>query len=49
LRSGIPLPEIESHVVGWLEMHYEPEDLNEHQMEQFEHLIDAWMQDHERS
>lgn len=47
LRSGIPLPQIESHVIGWLEMHYEPENLNEQQMEQFENMIDAWIQNHE--
>jgi hypothetical protein len=41
--------EIESHVTGWLEMHYEPEGLNEQQMEQFEIMIDAWIQDHQHS
>ena len=39
-QSGMPLDRIESHVVGWLEMIYEPQGLNEHQMEEFELLIE---------
>lgn len=46
LQSNLPLSQIDSHVVGWLEMHYEPEGLNEQQMEQFEVVIDAWIKDH---
>ena len=42
-RSGMPLERIESHVVGWLEMIYEPHGLNEHQMEEFELLIEQWI------
>jgi len=49
LQSQFPLTSIEPHVVGWLEMHYEPKDLDEQQMEQFEDLIDAWINDHQRS
>jgi len=49
LQSKLPLSQINSHVVGWLEMHYEPEGLNEQQMEQFEVRIDAWIQDHQLS
>ncbi len=48
-QSNLPLPQIESHVIGWLEMHYEPEGLNEQQMEQFEIMLDAWIQDHQNS
>jgi len=48
-QSNLPLSPIESHVIGWLEMHYEPEGLNEQQMEEFENLIDAWTQDHQNS
>jgi len=48
-QSNLPLSQIESHVVGWLEMHYEPEGLNEQQMAQFEIMIDAWIQDHQHS
>jgi hypothetical protein len=48
-QSQLPLTSIESHVVGWLEMHYVPKSLDEQQMEQFENLIDAWIHDHECS
>ena len=34
---------IQSHVVGWLEMIYEPEGLGEDQMEEFEQLIELWI------
>ena len=30
-------------------MHYEPEGLSKQQMEQFENLIDAWIQDYQNS
>jgi hypothetical protein len=48
-QSMLPLDKIESHVVGWLEMHYEPEGLSEQQMQQFENLIDAWIHDYQNS
>lgn len=48
-QSKLPLAKIESHVVGWLEMHYEPEGLSEQQMDDFENLIDAWVQDYQNS
>ena len=48
-QSSLPVRQIEPHVVGWLEMHYEPPGLNEQQMERFESMIDAWVQDHEDS
>lgn len=48
-QSKLPLDKIESHVVGWLQMHYEPEGLSEQQMEQFENLIDAWIQNYQNS
>lgn len=48
-RSKLPSSQIESHVVGWLEMHYEPEGLNEQQMEEFEDMIDAWTRDYQNS
>ena len=47
LQSNLPLPNIESHVIGWLEMHYEPEGLNEQQMEKFESTIEDWVRDHQ--
>jgi hypothetical protein len=42
-RSGMPLDAIESHVIGWLEMIYEPQGLSEHRMEEFELLIEEWI------
>jgi len=41
-QSGMPLDSIQSHVVGWLQMTYEPQALDEHQMEEFESLIEQW-------
>jgi len=41
--SGMPLDKIQSHVIGWLEMTYEPQGLNEQQMEEFELLIEGWI------
>jgi len=38
-ESGAPLDMVQSHVVGWLEMTYEPQGLDEDQMEEFERLI----------
>ena len=48
-QSGMPLDTIESHVVGWLEMIYEPHGLNEHQMEEFERLIGQWITPYEEA
>lgn len=42
-QCGMPLNRIESHVIGWLEMIYEPQGLNEHQMDEFELLIEQWI------
>ena len=46
-QSAMPLDSIQSHVVGWLEVTYEPEGLTEHQMEEFERLIDQWIAPYE--
>ena len=48
-QSKLPLDKIESHVIGWLQMHYEPEGLSEQQMQQLENLIDAWIQNYQNS
>jgi hypothetical protein len=48
-QSGMPLDGIESHVVGWLEMIYEPQGLNERQMEEFELLIEQWITPYEEA
>ena len=42
-ESGMSLDKIQSHVVGWLEMTYEPRGLTEQQMEEFELLIERWI------
>lgn len=42
-ESGAPLEMVQSHVVGWLEMMYEPEGLDEDQMEDFEREIELWI------
>ena len=42
-QSGAPLDMVQHHVVGWLEMTYEPKDLDEEQMEEFERLIEEWI------
>jgi hypothetical protein len=42
-ESGVPVDIVLSHVVGWLEMDYEPEGLDENQMEEFEQLIELWI------
>ena len=47
--SKLPLPQVESHVVGWLEMNYVPEGLNEQQMELLESMVDEWISDHQKS
>ena len=41
-ESDSPLDRLQSHVVGWLQMIYEPQDLDEDQMEEFERLIELW-------
>ncbi len=42
-QSGAPLDMIQSHVVGWLEISYEPEGLDKDQMEEFEREIELWI------
>jgi hypothetical protein len=42
-ESGASLDMVQSHVVGWLEMFYEPKGLDEDQMEEFEQLIELWI------
>ena len=46
-ESGADLKSITSHVVGWLEMNFEPKGLDEKQMEIFEAQIEAWIQEYE--
>jgi len=35
------------HLIGWLQMGYTPEGLDEKQMEQFENQIESWVQEYE--
>lgn len=42
-ECGGPLDMVQFHVVSWLEMSYEPEGLDEQQMEEFERLIEEWI------
>ena len=42
-ESDVPADIVQSHVVGWLEMDYEPQGLDENQMEEFEQLIELWI------
>jgi len=42
-ESGMELDNITAHVLGWLEIIYDPQDLNEQQMEEFDLLIDRWI------
>jgi hypothetical protein len=46
-ESGVPCDIVQSHVIGWLEMDYEPEGLDENQMEEFEQLIERWVAPYE--
>ena len=42
-EAGASLDMVQSHVVAWLEMFYEPKGLDEDQMEEFEQLIELWI------
>lgn len=46
-NSGLDRQSILSHLIGWLQMEYEPEGLDEDQMEQFETQINAWTAEYE--
>jgi hypothetical protein len=46
-QSKLPFHKIESHVIGWLQMHYEPQGLSEQQMDDFENMIDVWIQEYQ--
>jgi len=41
--SGLDRQAILSHLIGWLQMEYEPQGLDEDQMQRFEKQIDAWV------
>jgi hypothetical protein len=41
--SSLARQAILSHLIGWLQMEYEPEGLDADQMQRFENQIDAWV------
>jgi hypothetical protein len=45
--SGLDSRVIMSHVIGWLQLEYIPEGLDEDQMERFENQIDSWVKEYE--
>jgi len=45
--SGLDRQSILSHLIGWLQMDYIPEELNEKQMELFENQIESWVEEYE--
>jgi hypothetical protein len=48
-RTGMNIEKIRSHIVGWLQMEYEPKGLDDRKMQLFESQIDAWVEDYENS
>ncbi len=48
-HTGINIESIRSHIIGWLELGYEPKGLDDEKMEQFESQIDAWIDEYEKS
>jgi len=46
-RSRLQLESVQFHVVGWLQTHYEPQGLDDEQMEEFEELIERWTDPYE--
>ena len=46
--SGLDRNAILSHIIGWLQIEYEPEGLDENQLEQFENQIDNWIEEYEK-
>jgi hypothetical protein len=48
-QTGINIEAIRSHIIGWLEMEYQPKGLDDDQMEQFESQLDAWIDEYGNS
>ena len=48
-QTGINIEAIRSHIIGWLEIEYQPTGLDDNQMEQFESQIDAWIDEYGNS
>lgn len=45
--SGLDRQLILSHLIGWLQMEYMPEGLDDKQMERFENQIESWVEEYE--
>ena len=48
-RSCLDRHAIVNHIIGWLQMEYVPEGLDDKQMEMFESHIDAWIEEYEET
>jgi len=48
-QTGMNVEAIRSHIIGWLELEYEPKGLDNEQMELFESQINAWIDDYGNS
>lgn len=46
--SGLDKSAILSHIIGWLQMEYVPEGLDDKQMEVFESQINDWVEEYEK-
>jgi len=47
-KSGFDKHDILSHIIGWLQMEYVPEGLDDKQMQMFESQINDWVEDYEK-
>ena len=47
--SSLDRKSILGHLIGWLQMEYMPEGLDEQQMERFEDLIESWVAKYENN
>jgi Xaa-Pro aminopeptidase len=48
-QTGMNVEAIRSHIIGWLELEYEPKGLDDEQMELFESQINAWIDEYGNS
>lgn len=46
-KSGLDKHALLSHIIGWLQMEYVPEGLDDKQMEMFESQINNWVEEYE--
>jgi len=46
-QTAMSIEAIRSHIIGWLELGYEPKGLDDEQMELLESQIDAWIDEYE--